>query len=196
MARVGGRRAANLGDCSKQWSGRVRLAEASPTKTRAWPTRKHTEPVTPPSGFPTDRRLTPTAYRRTINLGRSVLGASRNLCAAAEGVKRAGDAPAAICVLFFSHPVKLRSSLLALSRSGRKRAGPVGPATNSPSRERFRPPSRRAFRFRVRLLGGLRPTGAPCSAQAGLLQMETRPSRPSRNEFRAICDELCLGLRE
>ena len=39
---------------------------------------------------------------------------------------------------------------------------------SSPSRERFRPPSRRTFRFRVVLLGGLRPTGAPCSAQAGI----------------------------
>jgi hypothetical protein len=51
------------------------------------------------------------------------------------------------------------------------------PEEDSPSRERFRPPSRRTVRFRVGLLGGLRPTGAPCSAQGGLY--DGRPWRAS-----------------
>ena len=61
---------------------------------------------------------------------------------------------------------------------------------NSPSRERFRPPSRPTFRFRVQLLGRLRPTGAPCSAQAGIYENGHARSRPSWNKSSAICGGL------
>ena len=71
----------------------------------------------------------------------------------------------------------------------KKRAGHEGPAAkSSPSRERFRPPSRRTFRFRVVLLGGLRPTGAPCSAQAEIYGKGPVRSRGSGEEF-------CRSLR-
>src|SRR4029453_3099426 len=69
---------------------------------------------------------------------------------------------------------------------GRRRRRPK----NSPSRERFRPPSRPTFRFRVQLLGTLRPTGAPCSAQQDSMQRTAWRSRPGPNEFRAICGGL------
>ena len=72
----------------------------------------------------------------------------------------------AICEVFFSHRIRLRKQLHALQRRRQARKGSHSRrATNSPSRERFRPPSRPTFRLRVRLLGRLRPTGAPCSAQ-------------------------------
>lgn len=73
---------------------------------------------------------------------------------------------------------------------GRKEGlSPKAQPKDSPSRERFRPPSRRTFRFRVVLLGGLRPTGAPCSAQAETYEIGRVESRPVRagssRKFRA-----------
>jgi hypothetical protein len=110
-----------------------------------------------------------TTTRRAINLGRSVLGASRTLGRLANPVKELARQLVANCDLFFSHKVKLRSVPCALARRGKKNGRARRPdRMSSPSRERFRPPSRRTFRFRVVLLGGLRPTGAPCSAQAAM----------------------------
>jgi hypothetical protein len=129
------------------------------------------------------------ACRRAIDLGRSVLGAVRTLGAAPTFVKTAASRLVAICGVFFSHRVRLRMVVCALAAEEKKEAPARTPAgmsrrldggsrerkcrlcrrrsgKSSPSRERFRPPSRRTFRFRVVLLGGLRPTGAPCSAQA------------------------------
>jgi len=68
-------------------------------------TTKCTEPVTPSSGFPTDRRLAPTADRRAINLGRSVLGAITTLGGAVYAVKAVGSELFAICDVFFSHSI-------------------------------------------------------------------------------------------
>ena len=109
-----------------------------------------------------------TASRRTINLRRSVLGASRTLGLLPKGVKAISERPPQIAGFSFRNGST--ASCCACSRADReeKRAGHAGPAgKSSPSRERFRPPSRPAFRFRVVLIGGLRPTGAPISAHVG-----------------------------
>ena len=136
---------------------------------RVGSTTKCTEPVTPSSGFPTDRQLAPAADRRAINLGRSVLGAITTLGGALCPVKAAESALFAICDGFFSHSIKLRFTVCARTSGLKEKGRAQRPGRkSSPSRERFRPPSRRTFRFRVVLLGGLRPTGAPCSAQAGI----------------------------
>ena len=118
-----------------------------------------------------------TADRRTINLGCSVLGAWLTLGGLELSVKALEDALVANCAFFFSHRVTLRIEVAALPAREKKkgRAQRLDPKS-SPSRERFRPPSRRTFRFRVVLLGGLRPTGAPCSAQA-----ETYDTGPVRS---------------
>ena len=110
-----------------------------------------------------------TADRRAINLGRSVLGASQDTRGRRTGRQGAREAKLSqIAIFSFRTGSTLRIVRMCSScLRGRKRAGHEGPAAkSSPSRERFRPPSRRTFRFRVVLLGGLRPTGAPCSAQA------------------------------
>ena len=129
-------------------------------------TKKCTEPVSPLSGFLTDRRRSdclseshqPRALRTRCK--QHTRGARKLRQGRLERTLR-----------------KLRSFLFTQGRTAiscvcsgpserRKRARHDGPAPkSSPSRERFRPPSRRTFRFRVVLLGGLRPTGAPCSAQ-------------------------------
>ena len=94
-----------------------------------------------------------------------------------------------IALFSFRTGCDLRSDARALVGERTKK----GPDThvrprNSPSRERFRPPSRRTFRFRVVLLGGLRPTGAPCSAQA-----ETYDTGPVRS--RGFAEEFSRSLR-
>ena len=130
--------------------------------------------IGPPRNAPSRLRLRPAsrltpaeaaADRRAINLGRSVLGASRDSRGRGEPVK--APHPNSPQFAFFSFHTGSNCALSACSGSReRKRAGQRRPGRkNSPSRERFRPPSRRTFRFRVVLLGGLRPTGAPCSAQ-------------------------------
>ena len=131
-----------------------------------------------------------TATRRVINLGHSVLGATRTLGGSSTAVKAFLDGHVANCELFFSHRVKLRARVTCSSASEEeKRPGTKArPQEDSPSRERFRPPSRRTFRFRVVLLGGLRPTGAPCSAQGHCMQIRTWRSRPRPKESRAICE--------
>jgi hypothetical protein len=50
------------------------------------------------------------ADRRAINLGRSVLGATRTLGGTHEAVKAPGGELLAICDLFFSHRVRLQSA--------------------------------------------------------------------------------------
>ena len=145
--------------------------------------KKCTEPVAPSSGFPTDRRRS-DCHRRAINLGRSVLGASRTLGGDHEPVKATWRPTCR----------KLRSFLFAQSqaahrgacssdREREKNGRTRRPGRkSSPSRERFRPPSRRTFRFRVVLLGGLRPTGAPCSAQAEIYDNADRSDQGHRRE--------------
>ena len=128
-----------------------------------------------------------TVTRRVINLRHSVLGASRTLGGGLDAVKRRSSALVANCDVFFSHRVALRIDELARV-SVRKKGPGTCPAANSPSRERFRPPSRRTFRFRVLLLGGLRPTGVPCSAQRHSMQIRTRRSRSCPKETRANCE--------
>jgi hypothetical protein len=132
-----------------------------------------------------------TADRRAINLGRSVLGASGTLGAPSRAVKETEPEVSAFCELFFSHSVELRFDACALDSGGDakrpSRVFALGSAANSPSRERFRPPSRPAFRFRVQLLGGLRPTGAPCSAQGRIYARGRVRSRGRETELRAIC---------
>ena len=79
--------------------------------------------------------------------------------------------------------MRLTCSNLALRRTTGRARRPD--PKSSPSRERFRPPSRRTVRFRVVLLGGLRPTGAPCSAQAALYAI---PAMSSKGAFeRVLC---------
>src|SRR5262249_6647294 len=129
------------------------------------------------------------ADRRAINLGRSVLGASSTLRGASSGVKAARGEVLAICVFFFSQQSNCASKRL-FGATSREENGPGSRPTrrSSPSRERFRPPSRRTFRFRVVLLGGLRPTGAPCSAQAGLYVIQA-------TSFKAVLARICPNLR-
>jgi hypothetical protein len=89
--------------------------------------KKCTEPVAPSSGFPTDRRLTPAALRRAINLGRSVLGASSTLCGFTRGVKWVRQPLLANCDFFFSTRSRLHIELLALVRRREKeRPAPRG----------------------------------------------------------------------
>jgi len=148
---------------------------------------KRQRPSGPEQNAPSRLRLRPAfrltaaeaaADRRTINLGCSVLGAWLTLGRLEPSVKTLEDALSANCAVFFSHRVKLRIEVVALPVRGKKkgRAQRLDPK-NSPSRERFRPPSRRTFRFRVVLLGGLRPTGAPCPAQAETYDMGQGRSR-------------------
>src|ERR671919_1015922 len=139
---------------------------------------KCTEPVTPPSGFPTDLRRSecrseshqPRALRTRCNYDLMVSRNPRQ--ASASGRVRK--------LRFFPFTtVELQAGPCALEALARKEGpGPRARPQNSPSRERFRPPSRRTFRFRVVLLGGLRPTGAPCSAQAGDYAIPASPGNP------------------
>ncbi len=91
--------------------------------------QKCTEPVAPSSGFPTDRLLSPVACRGAINLGRSVLGASTTLRRPFRLVKAARSELVAICEIFFSHSVELRTSVCALvAQEKEMKAGHEGPA--------------------------------------------------------------------
>jgi hypothetical protein len=130
------------------------------------------------------------ADRRAINLGRSVLGANSTLGGARERVKSHWRELHANCVFFFTQRSNC-TQLCLFGRHSREENGPGSSPTRgkySPSRERFRPPSRRTFRFRVVLLGGLRPTGAPCSAQAGLYAS-------SAVSFKGSCERILSKLR-
>jgi hypothetical protein len=96
------------------------LTETGPTKNA--PSRFRLRPAI---------RLTSaeaTATRRAINLGRSVLGASRTLWASSSRVKSLAAVLAAICEIFFSHRVELRAPSHALVTLDKKRAGHEGPA--------------------------------------------------------------------
>ncbi len=130
------------------------------------------------------------ADRRAINLGRSVLGANSTLGGAREPVKSTPERTPRNLRFFLYTRVELRTTVLVRdSLERRKRAGQQpDPQKYSPSRERFRPPSRRTFRFRVVLLGGLRPTGAPCSAQRGQYDITARC-------FKAMPARICPYLR-
>jgi hypothetical protein len=152
--------------------------------------RKCTEPVAPSSGFPTDRRR--SGCRSESHQPRVL----RTRCnRESTRARRPRQAPlrrtCAICVFFFLHRDRLRLASFARDAPGEKKGpGPRAQPTSSPSRERFRPPSRRTFRFRVVLLGGLRPTGAPCSAQRRIYEIGQVRSRPGHDEVRAICGRL------
>ena len=146
-------------------------------------TKKCTEPVTPSSSFPTDRRrsgchsenLQPRALRTRC---------MRTLGRCGGPSRPAKEQLLANCDLFFSHRVELRCAAHALGPIERRKGpAPEGPAADSPSRERFRPPSRQTFRFRVVLLGGLRPTGAPCSAQAEIYDSGRVRTDPQQRNF-------------
>jgi hypothetical protein len=155
----------------------------SPTKKRNAPSRCRLRPAI---------RLTfaeATATRRAINLGRSVLGASSTLWALSTRVKAVWDALARNLRSFLFTQFKLRMQVHALVALKKEKGRARGPGRkNSPSRERFRPPSRQTVRFRVVLLGGLRPTGAPCSAQRHSMRIRTRPARARPNESHANCE--------
>jgi hypothetical protein len=152
--------------------------------------RKCTGPVAPSSGFPTDHRRSDchSESHQPRTLRTRCKPHTRRRTRARQGPK---SEDVANCDVFFSHRVQLQAKLLALVQTDRKRRPGARPGRKySPSRERFRPPSRQTVRFRVVLLGGLRPTGAPCSAQAGLYVARWRRSRVRPNEFRAICVRL------
>jgi hypothetical protein len=68
------------------------------------------------------------ADRRTINLVRSVLGASPTLGGPGSAVKASSSELVANCALFFSHRVKLRTAPHALGGPETKRAARRGPA--------------------------------------------------------------------
>ena len=96
-----------------------------------------------------------TAYRRAINLGRSVLGARQTVGGFGHPVKALERQLVANCVLFFSQQPSCALTSVLWIREARKNGRTRGSGRkDSPSRERFRPPSRRTFRFRVVLLGG------------------------------------------
>ena len=174
------------------------------------PSKKCTEPVTPSSGFPTDHRRSDchSESHQPRTLRTRCTHDSMRIAQPGQALRRS-------CWrnlrTFLFAQVKLRKPARALAtleetnapgtKPGPRAVGsteapraevPAVPAPragkDSPSRERFRPPSRRTVRFRVVLLGGLRPTGAPCSAQAGLLQKRTCRSRARPKEFRANCE--------
>jgi hypothetical protein len=71
------------------------------------------------------------ADRRAINLGRSVLGASRTLGGTPEAVKAPGGELLASCDFFFSHRVKLRLKRSALATLEEEK----GPGTNARPQE-------------------------------------------------------------
>ena len=145
--------------------------------------KKCTEPVAPSSGFPTDIRR--SGCRSESHQPRTL----RTRCTR-DSRDRAGGRQGSL----ERRSRKLRSFLFAQDRTAlcracstvreERRPDPCGPGRtqSSPSRERFRPPSRRTFRFRVVLLGRLRPTGAPCSAHAGLYDSGRVLSRGYRPE--------------
>jgi hypothetical protein len=133
-----------------------------------------------------------SATRRTINLGRSVLGASRTLGPSSTRVKVLRPTLVANCDLFFSPRSRCAHGQHALNVFAEENGRARRPGRkNSPSRERFCPPSRQTVRFRVVLLGGLRPTGAPCSAQRHSMQIRRRRSRSWPKESGAICTANC-----
>jgi hypothetical protein len=151
--------------------------------TRRRSTKKCTEPVTPSSGFPTDLRRSdchseshqPRALRTRCTQD------SRAWTRGRQGPS--GNQLSQIATFSFHKGQTAHRCACSSDLREEKAAGPEGPAADSPSRERFRPPSRRTFRFRVVLLGGLRPTGAPCSAQAGHYASRTGPTRASAKEI-------------
>jgi hypothetical protein len=170
--------------------------------------RKCTEPVTPSSGFPTDRR------RSGCHSESHQPRALRTRCkphtrCPPDTRQEAPEAAWRKLRLFLFATGRLRQAALALVTSRDEKAAepedaaaelearrrlqiaeasalPAPERKSSPSRERFRPPSRRTFRFRVVLLGGLRPTGAPCSAQSETYDMGHVGSRGSDEEISRI----------
>jgi hypothetical protein len=194
----------------------VPRAQRSIHRTRPGPggsirsTEKCTEPVTPSSGFPTDRRR--SGCHSESHQPRALRTRCKPHTRCPPDTRQ--EAPEAACRklrLFLFATGRLRQAALALVTSRDEKAAepedaaaelearrrlqiaeasalPAPERKSSPSRERFRPPSQRAFRFRVVLLGGLRPTGAPCSAQAGDYAILDRSARQPREKFRAICE--------
>jgi hypothetical protein len=167
--------------------GLVSLLLAATPSARS--TTKCTEPVTPSSGFPTDLRRSGnhSENHQPRTLRTRCIAHTRALPRRRQA--RQEDTSRKLRFFLFA-TVTLRPPPHALSASEEEKGRARGPGRgkNSPSRERFRPPSRRTFRFRVVLVGGLRPTGAPCSAQA-----ETYGRRRVRS--RGPSDETCRNLR-
>jgi hypothetical protein len=153
--------------------------------------RKCTEPVAPSSGFPTGHRRSDnhSESHQPRTLRTRCIADSRGAREPRQGAREATSRK--LRSFLFTQGQTAVCALCSSSSRGKKKAGHEGPTAravgspeapksggcrlcrrwsgkSSPSRERFRPPSRRTFRFRVVLLGGLRPTGAPCSAQAAM----------------------------
>jgi hypothetical protein len=150
-------------------------------------TKNAPSPVAPSSDFPTDRRRSDCLPESHQPL------AFRTRCIAHTRVTadaRQGGRPATCrklrSFLFEQSRIALRS--VCSSSRGKKKGRAHSPGRkDSPSRERFRPPSRRTFRFRVVLLGGLRPTGAPCSAQTESRRSGGSDQGVSATKLRANC---------
>jgi hypothetical protein len=166
---------------ARHWTSGVWL---EPDRSR---TQKCTEPVAPSSGFPTDRRRSDcrSGSHQPWTLRTRCIAHSRGASRARQGIQN--DTSRKLrCFLYTTAMLRLAVCALAVRKEENGRTRGSG-RKSSPSRERFRPPSRRTFRFRVVLLGGLRPTGAPCSAQA-----ETYGHGPvrSRGSERQTCRNL------
>ena len=146
-------------------------------------TRKCTEPVAPSSGFPTDLRRSGcrSESHQPRTLRTRCIADSRGHSTRPSRHPEANFSQFAIFSFRTGSSCNRALSVLPPKRKKNGRARRPG-RKDSPSRERFRPPSRRTFRFRVVLLGGLRPTGAPCSAQAGIYDKGPVRSRGSRAE--------------
>jgi hypothetical protein len=163
------------------------LALAGPLSVR---TRKCTEPVAPSSGFPTDRRRSDcrSESHQPRTLRTRCIAHSRESPRGRQGVASTTLRKLRY-FLFTTATLRLAVCALAARREENGRTRGSG-RKDSPSRERFRPPSRRTFRFRVVLLGGLRPTGAPCSAQEESRRSDLSPQGGSTTKVLAICERI------
>ncbi len=159
------------------------LRVRSASRARSADQRKCTEPVAPSSGFPTDRRRSDcrSESHQPRTLRTRCIADSRVAPGSRQGVRKRTCRK--LRSFLFTQASTALQRLCSKMAEDEKRAEQQGSATSSPSRERFRPPSRRTFRFRVVLLGGLRPTGAPCSAQAETYDTGRVRSRGSDEEF-------------
>lgn len=135
--------------------------------------------------------------RRTISLGRSVLGASRTLGGDPRSVKAFHARLVANCGVFFSHRVKLRIDALARVLRRRKR----GRACR-PGRKEFAEPGTLSSTFPTNFpLPRSAPRGAssywrPVLGAAALYANQATPFKPRPNESRAICERRSAAREE